>query len=164
MTRYSGGAYGASSTDPPGDRSDAGVDPYLLPLMDALAQLTLAVDPAVGKARGLLLRPEYCVQHVKSITPLKQIDHTKLSYKDLVHGWCCMLQHLMLQGGDVKSYVGHCKFVAEQAMEGHFFDAAYVIYNRYVVVDIQAGPTGPLPRMAIPKFLLKDAVWVWPQT
>ena len=40
-------------------------------LTDTLAQLTLAMDPTIGKAKSLLLCPEYHVQHVKSSTPIK---------------------------------------------------------------------------------------------
>ena len=105
------------------------VDPSLLPLTDALAQLTLAVDPAAGKSKGLFLRPEYYYQHVRSNTPLKQLDHTKLTYKDLVYGWFCVIEHLLSKGGDLGGYVGHCKFVAEQASTGSFVDAAFVNYD-----------------------------------
>ena len=117
------------------------VDPSLLPLTDALAQLTLAVDPAAGKAKGLFLRPEYHVQHVKASTPLKQLDHTKMSYKDLVYGWFCVLQHVIAKGGDVNAYVAHCKFVSEQATSGSFVDAAFVNYDRHVVGKVVDNPT-----------------------
>ena len=101
------------------------VDPSLLPLTDALAQLTLAVDPAAGKAKGLFLRPEYYYQHVRSNTPLKQLDHTKLSYKEMVYGWFCVMEHLLSKGGDLSGYIGHCKFVAEQAYE-HIYIYIYI--------------------------------------
>ena len=117
----------------------APVDPSLLPLTDALAQLTLAVDPAAGKAKGLLLRPEYYFQHVKSSTPIKQLDHTKLNYKELIYGWFCVIEHLMSKGGDLGGYVAHCKFVAEQAASGQFIDAAFVNYDRHVVSKVVDG-------------------------
>ena len=53
------------------------------------------VDPAAGKAKCLLVRPEYYVHYVKNSTPLKQIDHNKLNYKDLVFGWLSVFQHLL---------------------------------------------------------------------
>ena len=114
-------------------------DPSLLPLTDALAQLTLAVDPAAGKSKGLFLRPEYHVQHVKSSTPIKQLDHTKLSYKDLVYGWFCVLDQLLARGGDVKSYIGHCKFVSDQATSGSFVDAAFVNYDCHIMSKLIDG-------------------------
>ena len=49
------------------------------------------------KRAGLLLRPEYYYRHVRSSTPLKQLDHTKLGYKDLVYGWFCMLDYCALK-------------------------------------------------------------------
>ena len=123
----------------PGATGRPPLDPSLLPLTDALAQLTLAVDPAAGKAKGLFLRPEYHFQHVKSSTPLKQIDHTKLDYKDLVYGWFCVIEHLLLKGGDLKGYLGHCKFVADQATSGSFVDSAFVNYDRHVVSKVVDG-------------------------
>ena len=128
------GAGGAPSPPDP-----TGIDPSLLPLTDALAQLTLAVDPTAGKAKGLFLRPEYYFQHVKSSTPIKQLDHTKLSYKDLVYGWFCVIEHLMSKGGDLGGYVGHCKFVSEQASSESFVDAAFVNYDRHVVTKVVDG-------------------------
>ena len=44
---------------PPGDGGvGADINPSLLPLPDALAQLILAMDPAAGKAKGSFLRPK----------------------------------------------------------------------------------------------------------
>ena len=140
-----GTGLGASTTSspgeaiPPGGRQEAEVDPSLLPLTDALAQLTLAVDPAAGKSKGLLVRPEYYVQHVKAGTALKQIDHNKLSYKELVYGWFCVLHHLHANGGDVLGYMGHCKFASEQAMSDNFIDSAFVKYDRHVVSKVVDG-------------------------
>ena len=140
-----GAGLGSTSTSPPGafippgGINEADVDPSLLPLTDALAQLTLAVDPAAGKSKGLLLRPEYYIQHIKAGTPLKQIDHNKLSYKDLVYGWFCVLHHLQATGGDVQGYLGHCKFTSEQAMSDSFVDSAFIKYDRHVVSKVVDG-------------------------
>ena len=105
---------GAQSADlGPADRGagavgghDPLVDPLLLPLTDALAQLTLAVDPAAVKAKVFLLCPEYHVQHVKSSTPFKRLDHTKLLFADLVYGWFCVIEHLLCKGSDVSGLCG----------------------------------------------------------
>ena len=78
-----GGAGGAGGAG--GQAAGGGVvDPSLSPLTDTMAQLTLAVDPAAGKSKGSWLQPEYHVQHLRVGSPLKQIDHSKLNYKDLV--------------------------------------------------------------------------------
>ena len=130
---------GAGIGEGSGGIHDPPVDPSLLPLADVLAQLTQAVDPAAGKAKGLFLRPEYYAQYVKSSTPLKQLDHNKLSYCYLVHGWFCVLQHLIAKGGDVGGYAGHCKFVAEQATSCSFVDAAFVNYDHHVVGKVVDG-------------------------
>ena len=115
------------------------VDPSLLPLTDALPQLALAVDPTAGMAKGLFMRPEYHFQHVKSSTPIKQLDYTKLDYTSFVYGWFCVIEHLIAKGGDLTGYIGHCKFVADQATSGSFVDAAYVNYDHHVVGKVVDG-------------------------
>ena len=140
---HSGGAVGGSGAVGGDGGGQPGppppIDPSILPLTDAIAHLTLAVDPSSGKAKGMVLRPEYYVQHVKGGSPLKQIDHSKLSYKDLVYGWFCVIQHLRSVGGDLTGYIEHCKFTAEQAMSGAFMDSAYVNFDRHVVGKVVDG-------------------------
>ena len=116
-------------------------DIVITPLTEALEKLSIAVDPATSshKLQGMAFKPEYYVQHVKGGTPLKQIDHTKLSYRDLVYGWFCVIQHLLNVEGDVESYISHCKYVAQQAMSSQFVDAAYVSYDRHVVTNVIQG-------------------------
>ena len=131
-----------AGNDPPnvpvGNEEDNAASALITPLTSALEKLSLAVDPSATshKLRGIHWKPEYYVQHVKQGTPLKQVDHTKLTYKDLVFGWFCVLQQLLRAGGDVESYVGHCKFVSERAMANQFNDSSLVDYDRYVVSKV----------------------------
>ena len=113
------------------------------PLTEALEKLSIAVDPTVTfhKLKGMSFKPEYYVQYVKGGIPLKQIDHTKLSYGEMVYGWFCIIQHLFKVEGDVESYIGHCKYVVQQAMASQLNDSAYVNYDRHVVTNVIQGDT-----------------------
>ena len=115
------------------------------PLTEALEKLSIAVDPTVTshKLKGMSFKPEYYVKHVKGGIPLKQIDHTKLSYREMVYGWFCIIQCLNLfkVEGDVESYIGHCKYVVQQAMASQFVDSANVNYDRHVVTNVIQGDT-----------------------
>ena len=84
----------------------AAADAVMAPLTTALEKLSVAVDPSSSshKLKGIHWRPEYYVQHVKQGISLKQVDHTKLSYRDLGFGWFSVLQHLIRSGGDFESY------------------------------------------------------------
>ena len=110
----------------------------MFPLTTALEKLSIAVDPASSshKLKGIQWRPEYYVQHVKQGTALKSVDHSKLTYKDLVFGWFSVLQQLLRAGGDIESYIGHCKFVSERAMSNQFTDSAFVEYDRHVISKV----------------------------
>ena len=105
------GAVGGAGLDPPGQVPAAAVN-MVGPLTDVLEKLTIAVDPSSTsrKLQGMVFKPEFYVQHVKKGVPLKQVDHTKLSYRELVFGWFCVLQHLIKVEGDTDSYIAHCRF------------------------------------------------------
>ena len=136
-----GGAGVASGgQDPPGDERDTS-DDVVGPLTDILQKLSIAVDPTntSDKLKGMVYKPEYPVQHVKQGLQLKQIDHSRLTYRELVYGWFCVIQHLSKAGGDVEAYVAHCKYVSSLAMLSQFTDAAYVGYDRHVMTQVIDG-------------------------
>ena len=120
------------------DDDPSPADAVIGPLTDVLQKLSIAVDPTntSHKLKGMYWKPEYHVQHVKHGVQLKQIDHTKLNYRELVYGWFCILQHLKIAGGDVDAYLSHCKYVSSQAMLSQFTDSAYVGYDRHVTNQV----------------------------
>ena len=103
------------------------------PLMSALKQLSQAIDPSPVSHKGMVYRPEYYIQHVDKGMQVKMLDHTKLTYKELVSGMGRVMQYLVENGGDVAGYVGHFNFIAEQAYQHSFVDQAFVGYDRFVV-------------------------------
>ena len=123
------------------NQNPAPADVVVGPLTEALEKLSLAVDPAASshKLQGTGYKPEYYVQHIKGGVPLKQINHTKLSYREMVYGWFCILQHLIKVEGDVNSYLAHCRYVSQQAMASQFLDSAYVGYDRQVISNVISG-------------------------
>ena len=106
-----------------------------------LQKLSIAIDPTSHKLKGMTYKHEYHVQHVKNGVQLKQIDYSKLTYRELVYGWWCILQQLVKAGGDMNAYVIHCKNVSSQAMLNQFTDAAYVGYDRHVMSQVIEGET-----------------------
>ena len=97
-----------------GDGEDPSpADAVLGPLTDVLENLSIVVDPTSTshKLKGMWWKPEYHVQHVKNGVQLKQIDHSKLTYRELLYGWFSILQKLQKAGGDMEAYIAHCKYV-----------------------------------------------------
>ena len=135
-----GGALGGGGDheDPP---APSPAEAMVAPLTDVLEKLTIAVDPASSsrKLQGMVFKPEFHVQHIKKGVSLKHVDHTKLTYREMVYGWFCILQHLIKVEGDVDSYIGHCRYVSQQAMASQFSDGAYVGYDRHVVEQLIDG-------------------------
>ena len=129
------GGGGPPRPDPPA------ADTVVGPLTEVLEKLTIAVDPSSTskKLQGMVFKPEFYVQHIKKGTALKQVDHTKLTYRDMVFGWFCVLQHLIKVEGDIDSYITHCRYVSQQAMASQFTDSAYVGYDRHVVEKVLDG-------------------------
>ena len=104
------------------------------PLTSVLQQLSVAIDPTPQQStKGLLLRPEYYIQHKDKGISVKSLDHSKLTYKELISGMGRVMLHLAKAGGDLVSYVEHFNFIARQAAVHNFVDFAYVSYERYVV-------------------------------
>lgn len=69
-------------------------------------------DPSTDvMSRGILLRPEYYVQHIDNDIPVKNISYKNMSYNDLVYGMCKVAQYLLLAGGDINGYMNHMGFV-----------------------------------------------------
>ena len=103
------------------------------PLTSALRQLSQAIDPSPVSKKGMVYRPEYYIQHIDRGVQVKSLDHTKLTFKELVSGMGRVMQHLFDNGGDLAGYLGHFNFIAEQAHQHNFVDMAFVGYDRFVV-------------------------------
>ena len=72
------------------------------PLTEVLQQVSVAIDPTPQSlTKGLLLRPEYYVQHMDKGVPVKSLDHSKLSIKELMGGMGRVMSHLAKTGGNV---------------------------------------------------------------
>ena len=109
-------------------------------LTSALQQLSLAINPTLSTtAKGLVLRREYYIQHHDEGLPVKSLDYTKLSYKELVSGMGCVLQYLVSVGGYFISYLKHYNYVTAQAARHQFSDHAFVGYDRYIVDQVVRG-------------------------
>ena len=112
------------------------------PLTSVLQQLSVAIDPTPqASVKGLLLRPEYYVQHKDKGTPVKNLDHSKMTFKELMSGMGRVMLHLSNTGGNVTSYLGHFSFVTRKAGAHSFNDLAYVSYDRHVVDQFINGDT-----------------------
>ena len=82
--------------------------------------------------KGLLLRPEYYVQYKDKGIPVKNLDHSKLSFKELMSGMGRVMLHLSKTGGEVTSYIEHFSFLTRKAGAHAFVDSAFVGYERHV--------------------------------
>ena len=112
------------------------------PLTSVLQQLSIAIDPTPqSSTKGLLLRPEYYVQHKDKGVPVKSLDHSKLSFKELMSGMGRVMIHLAKSGGEFMSYIEHFNYLVRQAAVSNFQDSAYVGYDRHVVDKFINGDT-----------------------
>ena len=110
------------------------------PLTTVLQQLSIAIDPTPqSSVKGLLMRPEYYVQHVDKGVPVKNLDHSKLTFKELMSGMSRVMLHLAKTGGDLGSYLEHFSFITRKAGAHSFLDSAYVSYDRSVVDQVILG-------------------------
>ena len=112
------------------------------PLSSALEHLSQAIEPTIATStKGILLKPEYYIQHVDQGTAIKSLDHTKLSYRDLMSGMSRVLEYLSTTGNAeaTHSYLQHMIFLTKQASAHHFVDSAYVAYDRAVVDKVVKG-------------------------
>ena len=155
---FPGGA-GSSPATPGGLRDQAPSDYINGPLTQVLQQLSVAIDPTPqSSTKGLLLRPEYYIQHVDKGVAVKSLDHTKLTFKELMSGMGRVMTHLSTSGGDLVAYVSHFNFVAKQAASHNFTDSAFVAYDRYVVDQVIKGSlTHDMP---LPTFVAGDLLGV----
>ena len=124
-----------------GSTTTAAADIVSAPLTSALQQLSLAIEPTVSTStQGIQLRPEYYIQHVDQGIAIKSLDHTKLSYRELICGMGRVLEFLVHSGStEVGSYLIHMNFVTKQASVHSFCDIAYVSYDRSVVNQVVRG-------------------------
>ena len=103
------------------------------PLTSVFQQLSIAIDPIPQSAtKGLLLRPEYYVQQKDKGVPVKNLDYSKMSFKELMSGMGRVMSHLSKTGGDVASYIEHFSFITRKVGAHTFVDSAYVGYERHV--------------------------------
>ena len=116
-----------------------GLDPTAVemvngPLTSVLQQLSIAIDPTPqASMKGLLLRPEYYVQHIDKGTSVKSLDHSKMSFKELMSGMSRVMLPLDKSGGDLGGYLEHFSFIARKGGVHGFVDSAYVSYNCLVM-------------------------------
>ena len=104
------------------------------PLTSVLSQLSQAIEPTVSTTtKGIEFRPEFYVQHVDQGIAVKSLDHTKLTYRELISGMTRVLDHLVTTNGEASSYLEHLVFVTKQASVHSFVDLAYVSYDKAVV-------------------------------
>ena len=136
-----GGAVGGAGAGGGLDGS-AGLAAAILgaPLTKVLSDLTDAINPAPKDfKKGIELRPEFYVQHKLDSKPIKSLDHTKLTYKDLMYGMSQVLLYLIREDGDAMGYVDHMSFIARQAQLNCFNDHALISYDRDVVDKVIRG-------------------------
>ena len=115
-------------------------------LTSILQQLSIAIDPTPqASMKGLLLRPEYYVQHIDKGTSVKSLNHTKMSLKELMSGMSRVMLHLDKSGGDLGGYLEHFSFIARKAEHG-FVDSAYVSYDRLVMDQYINGESDTIVR------------------
>ena len=123
---------GESSSQPPLPNLHPGSAPAAADyvtgyLTNALQQLSIAIDPTPSStAKGLVLWPEYYIQHVDKGVAVKSLDHNKLTYKDLVSGMGRVMHYLVSVGGDWGSYLRHFNVIMSQASRHQFLDQAFV--------------------------------------
>lgn len=104
------------------------------PLTAAMDPSNYMTDPVNSRAiKGIMLRPEYHVQHVIGDAPLRSLSYKNMSYYDLILGMCCVARFLLQSNGNIDSYLGHMAFVARQAHRDCFIDTTFVEYDRAVV-------------------------------
>ena len=83
------GERGAAALDSPSPS-----DLFNGPLTSELQQLSIAIDPTPqASTKGLLLHPEYYVQHKDKGTSVKNLDHSKLSFRELMSGMGRVMSH-----------------------------------------------------------------------
>ena len=110
------------------------------PITSALEHLSEAIQPGISAStKGMELRPEYYIQHVDQGVAIKSIDHTKLTFRELISGMGRVLEYLVQINWEATSYLEHFNFLTKQASVHSFNDSAYVAYDRAVVDKVICG-------------------------
>lgn len=150
---YRGPGYGltpgSALTQPGGPglpQARAGLSPsawFADPLTSALQHLSNVVDPeATARSTGMSFRPEFYSLHKGENIPVRQLDHKKMSYKQLLYGMVCVAQHIRSVGSDIDGYLNHLEFVTRHACDDSYQDLAYTDYDRYVTDHFLKHPAG----------------------
>lgn len=64
-------------------------------MANAMAQLSLSIDPSSGSKAGQFLRPEYHYCVLERGMPIKSAEASKLSINEYLYGMCLVLEHLI---------------------------------------------------------------------
>lgn len=110
-------------------------------MADAMAQLSLSIDPSSAKKAGQYLRPEYQYYVVEKGMPFRNADASKLSIQEFLYGMCLVMGHLVDIDGDWASYFAHFKRVMKFCVGKKYVNAAYVAYDKEVVDSYLKDPS-----------------------
>lgn len=111
------------------------------PLTTALQQLSNAVDPdASNRNAGMLFRPEYYALHKLNNIPVRQLDHRRMSFKQLMYGMTCVAQHVRSSGYDIDGYLSHVEFISRHVSDDSYIDSAYADYDKFVIDNFLKSP------------------------
>lgn len=102
-------------------------------MADAMAQLSISIDPSSARKAGQLLRPDYHYCVLEKGLPLKSVDASKLTINEYLYRMCLVLEHLIENEGDWRSYFQHYKRVMRFFVGKKYVNAAYVSYDKEVV-------------------------------
>lgn len=102
-------------------------------MAEAMAQLSLSIDPSSGSKSGQLLRPEYHLCVVETGMPLKSADASKLSINEYLYGMCLVLEYLVDVEGNWKSYLAHYKRMMKFCVGKKYVNSAYISYDKEVI-------------------------------
>lgn len=109
-------------------------------MADAMAQLSMSIDPSSARKAGQLLRPEYQYCVVEKGMPLRSVDASKLSINEYLYGMCLVMEHLVEVEGDWLSYFHHYKRVKKFFVGKKYVNAAYIGYDKEVVDNFVKNP------------------------
>lgn len=110
-------------------------------MADAMAQLSISIDPSCQVKAGQLLRPEYQYCVLEKGVPLKSADASKLTINEYLYGMCLVLDHLIVTDGDWKSYFEHYKRLMRFFIGKKYVNSAYVSYDKEVVDSYLKAPS-----------------------
>lgn len=84
--------------------------------------------------KGNRYRPEYYVQGIDGGVSNKNLDHMKLSHRELVHGMVRVVQTMVRENDPlIPSYIEHMSFITSLASEGSFVNEPFLRYDRYII-------------------------------